>query len=75
MLILTVSKYSRRYIGNPSSTHILVDEEIDTQHALRAYLQDYQAHEKLALKLQITAANEATQRGEEWVEEKLDKGL
>lgn len=65
MLILTNSKYRLRYIGKSPSTHSLADEEIDAQFALRSYLQDQQAHEKLALKLQSATAIESTRRQEE----------
>lgn len=58
-------KNSTRYIGNSPSIQSLADREIDTKHALQTYLQDHQAHEKLALKLQSTAANEATQGSKE----------
>jgi hypothetical protein len=62
-LVLTALNYSSRYIGSPSSIGGMVDIEVDTQYALQTYLQDHQAHEKLALKLQSTKANEAKQEG------------
>jgi hypothetical protein len=70
MLILTVSNRSPRYVGNSSSIQILADREIDTHHALRTYLQDHQAHEKLAVQLQSPTANQPIKGDEGEVKEK-----
>jgi hypothetical protein len=64
MLILTVSKYRPRYISKSPLSLSLANIEIDTQYALRSYLQEQQAHENLALKLQSATVNESTHQDE-----------
>jgi len=70
MLILTVSKYRPRYINKSPLSLSLANIEIDTQYALRSYLQDQQAHENLALKLQSATVSESTHQDEDEAKEK-----
>lgn len=69
MLILTVSKFRHRSNSNFPLSHSLANIEGDTQYALRSYLQDQQAHEKLALKLQIATVNESTRQDKDAMKE------
>jgi hypothetical protein len=73
-LILTISNDSPRYLGNFSPNPILANRETDMQHGLRTYLQDYQAHEELALKLQKVTAVEATRGDNVGVKAKQVRG-
>lgn len=68
--MLIVLKHRLRYISNPLLSHGMANIEIYTQHALRSYLQDKQAHEKLALKLQVATANENARQDEDKTKEK-----
>jgi hypothetical protein len=57
-------------MSNSSSTHSLADRKIDTQYALRSYLRDHQAYEKLALGLQNARAFETAKVDEQEEKEK-----
>lgn len=72
--ILTVSNYSPRYLGKILPNPILANRETDMQHGLRTYLQDYQAHEALALRLQKATAVEATRGDKEGAKAKQVQG-